>query len=109
MADNNYDIKLTLSPDAKKEFLKKLGGRIIKILYLIEDENKGESMAGTAESYILGQIFELNSANILFDNTLTDVLIKLNSVLHYREAEFKQVRKQLLEAKGIVDHLYKQI
>ena len=108
MADNNYDIKLTLSPGAKKEFLKKLSGRIIKILYLIEDEQKGAT-PGTAESYIRGQIFELNSANILFDNTLTDVLIKLNSVLKYKEVEFAQVRKQLLEAKGIVDHLQKQI
>ena len=62
------NIKLELSPAAKKEYLKKLSGRIVKILYLIEGET--EETAGSAESYILGQIFELNASNVLFDNAL---------------------------------------
>lgn len=101
------NIKLELSPAAKKEYLKKLSGRIVKILYLIEGET--EETAGSAESYILGQIFELNASNVLFDNALIDVIIKLNSILQYKTLEFAQVRKQVLEAKSIVDHMVKKL
>ena len=103
--ENNIDTQLVLPPSAKKEYLKKASKHIVKILYLIEDEKNGKIATDSAKEYICGQLFELGTANALFDNTLVEVVVKLNSALKYQTEEFKQIRKQILEAKAIVDHL----
>ena len=105
--------KLILSIDAKKIYLQKLSKRLVKILYLIEDELKNTEIQGNSKSpatvFILGQLFEINSSNILFDNALIDVVVKLNGILNYKEIPYAMVRKQIFEAKGIVDFLYKSL
>lgn len=96
--------KLVLPLEAKKDYLQKLSKRCIKILYLIEDEGKGINK-GAADDYIVGQLFEVNSANILFEGALIDVIVKLNGIRDYPNQPYSLIRKQIFETKGIIDHL----
>ena len=98
--------KLILSKNAKIEYLKKLSKRVIKILYLIEQEKETQNCP---KNYIIGQLFEVNSANYLFDFQLTDIIIKLNGILQYKQEPFELVRKQIFEIKNIADNLLKTI
>jgi hypothetical protein len=98
--------KLILSKEAKQEYLKKLSKRMVKILCLIEEEKE---TGNNPEGFILGQLFEINAANCLFDFHLTDIVIKLNGILNYTDKPFNIIRKQIFEAKGIIDYLYKNI
>lgn len=100
--------KLILSKEAKRDYLQKLSKRCIKILYLIEDEGKGINK-GMADDYIVGQLFEVNSANILFDGELIDVIVKLNGIRDYSNQPYNLIRKQVFETKGIIDHLLKTL
>ena len=100
--------KLILSKEAKRDYLQKLSKRCIKILYLIEDEGKGINK-GVADDYIVGQLFEVNSANILFDGELIDVIVKLNGIRDYANQPYNLIRKQVFETKGIIDHLLKTL
>ena len=95
--------KLILSKEAKKDYLQKLSKRCIKILYLIEDEGKGINKVA-ADDYIVGQLFEVSSANILFD-----VIVKLNGIRDYANQPYNLIRKQVFETKGIIDHLLKTL
>lgn len=98
--------KLILSKEAKQVYLNKLSKKMIKILCLIEEEKE---TGNNPEGFILGQLFEINAANCLFDFKLTEVVIKLNGILNYTNKPFDMIRKQVFEAKGIIDYLYKNI
>lgn len=104
--------KLILPVEAKKDYLQKLSKRCIKILYLIEDETKNtvqDEHRITTDDYIVSQLFEVNSANILFDGALVDVIVKLNGIRDYKNLPYSLVRKQIFETKGIIDHLLKSL
>lgn len=100
--------KLVLPIEAKKDYLQKLSKRCVKILYLIEDEGKGINK-GAADDYIVGQLFEVNSANILFEGALIDVIVKLNGIRDYPNQSYSLIRKQIFETKGIIDHLLQSL
>ena len=100
--------KLILSKEAKRDYLQKLSKRCIKILYLIEDEGKGINK-GMADDYIVGQLFEVNSANILFDGELIDVIVKLNRTRNHSNQPYNLIKKQVFQTKGIIDHLLKTL
>lgn len=100
--------KLVLPIEAKKDYLQKLSKRCVKILYLIEDEGKGINK-GAADDYIVGQLFEVNSANILFEGALIDVIVKLNGIRDYPNQPYSLIRKQIFETKGIIDHLLQSL
>lgn len=100
--------RLILPKEAKKDYLQKLSKRCIKILYLIEDEGKGINK-GAADDYIVGQLFEVASANILFEGALIDIIVKLNGIKDYANQPYPLIRKQIFETKGIIDHLLKTL
>lgn len=99
--------KLILSTAGKKKYLDKLKGRVIKILYLIEEE----AQTGFSPSdYIYGLLIEVNSANQLFDNELVEIVVKLNIVYkEYRTAPFTAIRKQIFEVKNKIGYLKKNV
>lgn len=99
--------KLILSSKAKKTYLSSLIGKMLKILHLIEEEKeKGYS----PEPFIIGQLFEMNSANILFDGELVSIIIKLNGIReNYTKMPFTEIKKQIFEIKKIIQFLIKKI
>ena len=96
--------KLILPLEAKKDYLHKLSKRCIKILYLIEDETKNtvqDEHRITADDYIVSQLFEVNSANILFDGALVDVIVKLNGIRDYKHLPYSLVGNKFLKPKAL--------
>lgn len=79
---------------------------ILKLLYLIEDEQKGE---GNAELFLFGLLVDIASANTMCNNKLTKVLVKIHALAdknyQYKTMTHAQIKRQIMESKGILDHL----
>lgn len=101
------EVKLVLPLESKRAYLEKLRNEVIKILYVIENEQKTQE---SALGFIAGLLFEVNSANQLFNNQLIKVIVKLNGIKeNYKNIPFADVRKQVFEARGIVDFVNKNL
>jgi hypothetical protein len=95
--------KIIISNAAKKKFLEKLIGKVIKILHLVEER---EETKIDPRDFIYGQLVELNSANQLFDNELVEIIVKLNVVYRdFDRVEFKAIKKQIFEIKRKINYL----
>ena len=94
------------SEDEEKRCYIDLRGDLIKLLYLIEDEQKG---TGNAELFLFGLLVDLASANTLCKNKLTKVLIKIHALAdnnyQYKTMTHTQIKRQIMESRGILDHL----
>ena len=103
----NFENKLILSAEAKKKYLERLIGKMIKILHLVE-ERKDTGI--NPSDFIYGQLIELNSANQLFNNELIEIIVKLNIIYNgYDELEFKEIKKQIFEIKNKINYLLKSL
>ena len=103
----NFENKLLLSDEAKKKYLERLIGKMIKILHLVE-ERKDTGI--NPSDFIYGQLIELNSANQLFNNELIEIIVKLNIIYNgYDELEFKEIKKQIFEIKNKINYLLKSL
>lgn len=103
----NFENKLILSDEAKKKYLERLIGKMIKILHLVE-ERKDTGI--NPSDFIYGQLIELNSANQLFNNELIEIIVKLNIIYNgYDELEFKEIKKQIFEIKNKINYLLKSL
>lgn len=111
MENNNYNpldsqISIRFSPDEEKDCLVDLRSRVVKLLYLIEDETKG---LGTAEHFLYGLLVDLASSNTLCGNSLTRVIVKIHALAdnnyQYKTMTHTQIKRQIMESKGILDHL----
>ena len=83
--------------------------KIIKLLYLIEEEQKGTMQI---DRWFYGLVFELSSSNSLCNNELTDVLVKIHGLYedeHNKSMTHDQIKRQIMESKGILDFLIKQL
>lgn len=103
------DVSLRFSSEEEKEYYLGLKGQLIKLLYLIEEEQKG---TGSAELYLYGFMYELKSANVMCKNKLTKVCVKLHGLFHeyqYKNMTHDEIKRQIFECKGIVDHLIKEM
>lgn len=99
--------KLLLSVEAKRKYLERLIGKMIKILHLIEEEKQTKN---SPRAFIFGQLCEVNSANILFDNDLVEIIVKLNWVYYnYETEDFKEVRRQIFEIKNNINYILKNL
>lgn len=99
-------ISMRFSPEEEKNCLIELRSNIVKLLYLIEDERKGK---GSAELWLYGFLFDLASSNKLCGNKLTKVVVKIHALadnnFQYKTMEHAQIKRQIMESKGILDHL----
>lgn len=103
----NFENKLILSDEAKKKYLERLIGKMIKILHLVEERR---DTGINPSDFIYGQLIELNSANQLFNNELIEIIVKLNIIYNgYDELEFKEIKKQIFEIKNKINYLLKSL
>ena len=103
MAENNS--QFTLSREAKYKYLDSLVGRTHKILHLIEEE---EETGYSPLPFLCSQIIEINTANILFNGELVDVIIKLNVIYNnYRTMSFNECKRQIHEITKIIKSMKK--
>jgi hypothetical protein len=116
--DNRQTIQLGTSPeyaerhkdlpypdDTKKATYATLSKEVIKLLCLIEDEQKG---GRSAAPWFDDFMYELGSANVLCGNTLVKVLVKINGLYNhdaYRTMSHEDIKRQIMDSKAILDHL----
>lgn len=109
LIEESVEVSLCLSKEEEKEYYLNLKKQLIKLLYLIEDEKKGN---GSAELFFYGLIYELHSANTLCKNKLTRVYVKMSGLytnLKYKEMSHEDIKRQIFECKGMVDYLFQQL
>ena len=102
-------VKIRFSQEEKRKCFISLRKKIIKLLYLIEQEQQGTIQI---DQWFYGLMFELASSNSLCNNELTDVVIKIHGLYeneHYKEMTHDQIKRQIMESRGILDFLIKQL
>ncbi len=103
--DSQTGMRFSSEEEEKKCYID-LRGDLIKLLYLIEDEQKGE---GNAELFLFGLLVDLSSANTMSNYKLTKILIKIHALadnnFQYRTMTHTQIKRQIMESRGILDHL----
>lgn len=94
------------SPEEEKSCYIDIRSNLVKLLYLIEDEQKGK---GSAEIWLYGFLYDLASSNTLCSNKLTKVIVKVHALadnnFQYKTMTHAQIKRQIMESKGILDHL----
>ena len=115
--DSNKTIQLGTSPEFEKErsipyseetkraTYASLSKEVIKLLCLIEDEEKG---GRPASLWFDNFMYELGSANELCGSALVKVLIKINGLYRdyaYRTMSHDDIKRQIMDSKAILDHL----
>lgn len=107
--DSQVIVKIRFTKEEKRQCFMSLKKKVIKLLYLIEEEQKGNIQI---DHWFYGFIFELSSSNALCDNALTDVLVKIHGLYennNYKTMTHDQIKRQIMESKGILDYLLKQL
>lgn len=100
---------VSLTDGEKVEYLKTVRKQLIKLLSLIEAEREG---GDSASMYFGGLMFDLGSADWLFDNRLSPAIVKLNGLFlnyAYRTLDHRTVRNKIFESRGILDGMIKEI
>lgn len=101
-------ISLGLSLSAKISFLEKLRNRVLTVLFLVE-KNK-ENPETNPDNYLLSLLMDVHAANLLFDEQLVDIYVKLYGISKmYKESALNVIRKQVLETRRLVDDLLKKL
>lgn len=98
-------VKIHFSPEEERSCYIALRGQLIKLLYMIEKERRGEGDIGL---WFYGMMFDLASANSLCHNKLTKVVVKIHGLYdnnQYKHMEHAQIKRQIMESKGILDYL----
>lgn len=101
--------EFSLTDGEKEEYLKSVRKQLIKLLNLIEAERDG---GASARLYFGGLMFDIGSADWLFGNRLSPVLVKLNGLYHdnaYLTLDHRVVRNKVFESRGIVDGLIREL
>lgn len=100
--------KILFSKEEEKRCYKDLRSRVIKLLYMIEQEKEtGEDIS----LWFYGFMFDLASSNSLCNNKLTKVVVKIYGLYenqNYKTMEHAQIKRQIMESKGIIDYLIKE-
>ena len=99
-------VGMHFSPVEEKSCFINIRSDLVKLLYLIEDEQNGK---GSAELFLFGLLYDLASANSLCGNKLTKVIVKIHVLAdekyQYKKMPHAQIKRQIMESKGILDHL----
>lgn len=98
---------ITLSLKEELKCYKDIRSSIIKLLYMIEAEQQDNR---DISLFFYGCIFEISSSNILCHEKLTKVLVKIYGLYennNYKTMSHAQIKRQIMESKGILDHLIK--
>lgn len=90
------DTKIVVSDTSKNAYLSRLIPKIWKILPLFEEYGKEN-----IEIYVNGLLIDLCSADMLFDGCLSEIIVKLNSVIVV-DMTHKEIKKKILECMDII-------
>lgn len=105
--DSQNVIRFSSEQEEKACFID-LRSSILKLLYLIEDEQKNP-LETNAELFLFGLLTDISSANSMSNYKITKVLVKINALadnnLQYKKMSHAQIKRQIMESKGILDHL----
>ena len=100
--------KICFSPAEEKECFIDLRSKLVKLLYMIEDEQNGK--VADISLWFYGFMFELASSNSLCNNKLTKIVVKIHGLYEdnrYKQMTHAQIKRQIMESRGILDHLIK--
>ena len=103
--DSDKGDVICFSPKEEKTCFINLRSQVIKLLYMIESEERGE---GDIDLWFYGFMYELASSNTLCNNKLTKVVVKIHGLYdnkHYKEMTHAQIKRQIMESRGILTHL----
>lgn len=93
------------SDETKRATYVTLSKEVIKLLCLIEEEEKG---GRSASLWFDNFMYELGSANALCGNALVKVILKVNGLYRnyaYRSMSHDDIKRQIMDSKAILDHL----
>jgi len=100
---------VSLTDGEKVEYLKSVRTQLIKLLNLIEAERDG---GASARLFFGGLMFDIGSADWLFGNRLSSVIVKLNGLYMenaYLSLEHRVIRNKIFESRGVIDGLIREI
>lgn len=96
---------IRLSGKEELKCFKEIRSLIIKLLYMIEEEREKQT---DISLFFYGCVFEIASSNTLCNGKLTKVLIKIHGLYEndkYKKMSHAQIKRQIMESKGILDYL----
>lgn len=105
MANNEDREAIRLTPEGEVQCFRDLRSQVIKLLYMIEAEARGEQ---DISLWFYGFVYELASSNVLCGEKLTKVLVKIHGLYdedRYKTMTHAQIKRQIMECRGIVDGL----
>lgn len=106
--DSQCTVQLHYKPEQQRASFLSLKKKVVKLLFLIEEEQKGNIQL---DKWFDGLMFELFSANELCENKLVDVVTKIYGLYNkkqYRTMTHNQIKRQIMESKGILDYLIEE-
>lgn len=105
MANNEEKEAIRLTPEGEVQCFRDLKSQVIKLLYMIEAESRGEQ---DISLWFYGFVYDLASSNVLCGEKLTKVLVKIHGLYdedRYKTMTHAQIKRQIMECRGIVDGL----
>ena len=88
MANSEEKEAIRLTPEGEVQCFRDLRSQVIKLLYMIEAESRGEQ---DISLWFYGFVYELASSNVLCGEKLTKVLVKIHGL--YDEGKYKTLTR----------------
>lgn len=101
--------EISLTDGEKVEYLKSIRTQLIKLLTLIEAERDG---GASARLFFGGLLFDIGSADWLYGNRLSTVIVKLHGLYlddAYLTLEHRIVRNKIFESRGVINGLIREL
>lgn len=105
MDSKENQLKLNLSDNEKTFCLKDINKKIIRCLYVYEQEQKGVENYDY-KTYLESVMLYIHSSNQLFNGILMNVIVNLN-ILKENDFNKEQFKKIIFECKNYIDFLIK--
>lgn len=105
MDDKEKQLKLSLSEEEKNFCLKDINKKIIRCLYVYEQEEKGVKNYDY-KTYLESVMLYIHSSNQLFDGVLMNIIVNLN-ILKENDFNKEKFKKIIFECKNYIDFLIK--
>ena len=103
MKNANKQLNIILSEKEKKFCLQDINKKILRCLYVFEQEQKGMENYN-CKDYLESVILYVHSSNQLFDGILMNIIVNLNTL---KENDFnkEKFKKIIFECKNYIDFL----
>lgn len=103
--DSQSVSQIRFTTSEERSYFIMLRGQLIKLLYMIEEERENQ---GDISLWFYGLIFDIASANVLCNNKLTKIVVKIHGLYdndNYKTMTHSQIKRQIMECKGMLDYL----